>query len=127
MKRETTREKRPRGFTLIEVMVALVIVAVALAAGLRAASAVADNAQRLDDVILAQWCVENQFTVMRLTRVFPGSGESEFSCQQLGRNFRGRMLVRPAPANADFRQIFASVSSEAGVPLVTLVTVAYRR
>ncbi len=119
--------KRARGFTLIEVMVALTIVAVALAAGLRAASAVADNAQRLDDVILAQWCVENQFTVMRLTSAFPGTGESEFGCEQMGRSFRGHMLVRPAPANADFRQIFATVSSDAGVPLVTLVTVAYRR
>ncbi|MBL8361119.1 MAG: type II secretion system protein GspI [Rubrivivax sp.] len=108
-------------------MVALAIVAVALAAGLRATSAVADNAQRLDDVILAQWCAENRYTEMRLLRALPGTGESTFECEQLGRTFRGRMEVVPVPANADVRQIFTTVSSDSGVPLARLVTAMYRR
>src|SRR5262245_29496136 len=108
-------------------MVALAIVAVALAAGLRAASAVADNAQRLDDVILAQWCAENHYTVLRLTRNFPGTGESTFDCEQLGRIFHGRMEVVPVPGNSDVRQLFTTMSSDAGVPLVRLITVVYRR
>lgn len=116
-----------RGFTLIEVMVALAIVAVALAAGLRAAGALGDNAQRLSDVIAAQWCAENQFTVMRVTKAFPGTGDSDFSCEQLGRTYRGRLEVRPAGFNPDFRQVHATVSDENGVPLLSLTTLAYRR
>jgi general secretion pathway protein I len=116
-----------RGFTLIEVMVALAIVAVALGAGLRAAGALTDNAQRLADVTAAQWCADNELTVMRLSRRFPDIGESEFSCEQLGRSYRGRLLVRPAGFNPDFRQVHATISSDSGAFLLTLTTLASRR
>jgi general secretion pathway protein I len=50
------------GFTLLEVLVAIAVAAVALAAGLRAASALSGNAQRLADVVAAQWCADNHLT-----------------------------------------------------------------
>lgn len=114
------------GFTLIEVMVALAIVAVALSAGLRATQALADNAQRLQDVTAAQWCADNQLTELRLMRTFPGTGQAEFRCEQLGREYLGRLVVRPAGFNPDFRQLQATVYTADGVPLVTLTTLAYR-
>jgi general secretion pathway protein I len=114
-----------RGFTLIEVLVALAIVAVALAAGLRAAGAVTNNAQRVGEITAAQWCAENQLAELRLTRQFPGVGDGSFSCEQLGRSFSGTLRVRPTP-NPNFRRVDAVVNDADGHVLLTLSTVVSR-
>lgn len=114
-----------RGFTLIEVLVALAIVAVALGTGIKAAGALTSNAQRLADVSAAQWCADNQLANLKLARQFPGIGDSEFSCEQLGRSFKGLLEVRPTP-NPNFRRVDAKIADAAGQPLLTLSTVLPR-
>jgi general secretion pathway protein I len=117
--------KQARGFTLIEVLVAVAIVAVTLAAGLRAAGSVTDNAQRLADVTAAQWCADNHLAELRLTKAFPGVGDTEFGCEQLGRRFKGTLRARPT-LNPNFRRVDAVVGDEAGRPILTLSTVVRR-
>lgn len=117
--------RRASGFTLIEVLVALAIVAITLAAGLRAAGVLTDNAQRLADVSTAQWCADNQLTGLRLTRQLPGVGDADFSCEQLGRTFAGQVQTRPTP-NPNFRRVDAIVFDGGGHVLVTLTTVLGR-
>jgi general secretion pathway protein I len=117
--------RAPRGFTLLEVLVALAVAAIALAAGLRAAGVLTDNAARLSDVIAAQWCADNQLTEQRLQHGFPGVGDTDFGCQQLGRSYRGKLVTRPTP-NPGFRRVDAVVSDESGHVLVTLSTVLAR-
>ena len=114
-----------RGFTLIEVLVALAIVAVALGAGIKAAGALTNNAQRLADVSAAQWCADNQLANLKLARQFPGIGDSDFGCEQLGRNFQGQLRVRPTP-NPNFRRVDVSMADEDAQPLLTLSTVLPR-
>ena len=116
---------RSAGFTLIEVLVALSIIAVTLAAGMRAASAVTDNAQRLSDVMAAQWCADNQLTALRLARQFPGVGDATFECEQLGRNYKGAIITRPTP-NPNFRRVEAIIADENGRNLLTVSTVLGR-
>ena len=118
--------KPARGFTLIEVLVALVIVAIALGAGIKAAGALGNNAERLAQVSAAQWCAENLLTEMRLTlqsqKQLPDIGESPFSCEQLGRGYTGKLKVSPTP-NPNFRRIDAAVADDRGTPLLSLSTI----
>ncbi len=114
--------QRSAGFTLIEVMVALAIVAIALAAGSRAASSVVDTSQRLSDVVLAQWCADNQLTEMRLIDQLPAVGKTPFGCTQMGREFKGSINVQPTP-NPSFRRVDAVVSDTGGRQLLSISTV----
>src|SRR5574343_166836 len=63
-------QAKARGFTLIEVLVALSIVAVALLAGLQATGALSNNAQRQTLTMLGQICAENKLIRLRLQRQF---------------------------------------------------------
>ncbi len=117
--------KGARGFTLIEVLVALAIVALTLGAGLRAAGALGDNTQRLADITAAQWCADNQLSALRLTRAFPGVGDADFSCQQGGRTYPGVLRTRPTP-NPNFRRVDAVIRDAQGHTLWTLSTVVGR-
>ena len=110
------------GFTLIEVMVALAIVAIALAAGSRAASSVVGTSQRLSDVVLAQWCADNELTELRLQGQFPPVGKTTFKCEQLGRPFKGTLKVQATP-NPGFRRVDAIVANDDGREMLTISTV----
>ena len=116
---------RRRGFTLVEVLVAVAIVAISLGAGLKAAGALIDNTERLGDVIAAQWCADNALAALRLAHQFPGVGDIESSCDQLGRNYTVTLVVRPS-FNPNFRIVEARVADAEGVPLVAVSTVASR-
>lgn len=107
------------GFTLIEVLVALAIVAVTLGAGIKAAGALLNNAQRLAEISEAQWCADNQLTALKLAKVFPDVGDISFSCDQLGHAYSGTLHVAPTP-NPNFRRVDAQMSNADGKPLLTL-------
>jgi general secretion pathway protein I len=103
--------KAPGGFTLIEVLVALGIVAIALLAGIRASSALADNAIRQTDVFLAQLCAENEQIKIRLSRQLPGVGNSNSECIQADYRFDMAVSTQVTP-NPNFRKVSVSIAKE---------------
>ena len=115
---------KPRGFTLIEILVALAIVAIALAAGLQATTALTNNATRQSSVLLAHICAENELVKARLSKQMPDIGEASVNCVQAGRNFAVTVSVLPTP-NPSFRRVDAQVFDEAA-PVLRLSTVVGR-
>jgi general secretion pathway protein I len=101
--------KKHLGFTLIEVLVALSIVAIAIFAGTQATSALARSSQRQTDLLLGQICADNALYAIRLARQMPGVGESSGECSQAGRVFKVQLQVRPTP-NPSFLRVQANVS-----------------
>jgi general secretion pathway protein I len=116
--------KRARGFTLIEVLVALAIVAIALVAGLQASAALVANAQRQSDVLLGHICAENVLVAIKLGKQLPSVGENDQACQEGGQDFNVHLKVSPTP-NPNFRRVDAQVFTD-NAPVLRLSTVMGR-
>ena len=71
-----TVRRRNTGFTLIEVMVALVIVSLALAGVAASMGQMIDTANTMRDRTFASWIAQNKIAEMRLAGVIPEVGES---------------------------------------------------
>ena len=84
MKADATASRAPRGagFTLLEVLVALVIVGTALGASLRAVGSLTQNSSGLRVSMMATWSAENRLAQVRLAREYPALGKRVFECPQ---------------------------------------------
>ncbi|WP_373888209.1 type II secretion system minor pseudopilin GspI [Massilia sp. Root351] len=74
--------RRARGFTLLEVLVALVIVGTALGASLRAVGSLTQNSDGLRAAMMATWSAENRLVHLSLNKQFPSVGKTSFDCPQ---------------------------------------------
>ncbi|AVP58766.1 type II secretion system minor pseudopilin GspI [Pulveribacter suum] len=118
------RRRSAYGFTLVEVLVALAIVAIALMAGLQATSALTRSAARQTDVVLAHLCAENELVRVRLARQLPSIGDASGTCEQAGRQYGVAVITSPTP-NPQFRRVDAQVTEER-YPVLRLSTIVGR-
>ncbi len=109
-RRGALRGRGACGFTLLEVLVALTIIAVALTAALRGAMALTGNAQDIDRKLYAVITAENQQLELRFGRTQVGLGDSRFDCEQGGINFLCSQSVTPTP-NPFFKRVEIHVAT----------------
>lgn len=104
----TSCHRRKAGFTLLEVLVALVIVGTALGASLRAVGSLTQNSNGLRAAMMATWSAENRLTQIRLGHEWPGIGNRSFDCSQGELQLRCEEHVMGTP-NPYFRRVEVSV------------------
>ncbi|WP_051235352.1 type II secretion system minor pseudopilin GspI [Marinimicrobium agarilyticum] len=116
------KAKRQRGFTLVEVMVALIIVAVALPAFLTLVMTQLDGTASIRDKTMAYWVAENELTRLRLLKKYGTDyrlpDEQQGTVTQAGLEWRwqlenGPMKLGEFGEMPEFRQIEISVSPAA--------------
>ena len=98
------RLARRRGFTLLEVLVALVIIGVALAAAMRGALSLTAAAEDTRYTMLATSVAENQLIELRLARGSLEVGQTAAPCRQADVEFECLQTVKPTP-NPFFRRV----------------------
>ena len=114
---------RLRGFTLMEVLVALLIVSLGMLAVIEAVGQAASNSSYLRDKTMAHWVAMNRLTELRLQKQPPAFGESSGEVDMAGQRWRwhtkvsetavttiSRIDVNVAPADADDEASMANVS-----------------
>lgn len=82
------RRRLLRGFTLIEVLVALVIVGVGMGALLATLTSAADSSIYLRDKAFAEWIALNRISELRLAAKAPATGKSTGELDFAGRHWR---------------------------------------
>jgi general secretion pathway protein I len=92
------------GFTLIEVLVALGIIAIALMAALRAANQGTSSMGELRSRLFAGWVAENVLTEQRVRRVWPPLGSFHGTARQGNKDFIWREEVVET-SNPAFRRV----------------------
>jgi general secretion pathway protein I len=94
----------PRGFTLLEVLVALVIIGVALAAAMRGAMSLTGTAEETRLKLLATLTAENRLLELRLARQRLDLGQNTADCEQGGVAFSCEEIIKSTP-NPFFRRV----------------------
>jgi general secretion pathway protein I len=106
---------KARGFTLIEVLVALAIVAIGMAALMSALTSSASSTVYLRDKTQAEWVALNQIEAMRLALQRPTKGETDGDTEMAGRKWKWHQEVMETEVKGIMRiDVSAKPSEVAG-------------
>jgi general secretion pathway protein I len=111
------------GFTLLEVMVALAILAIVMGALIKVTDSYAYNAGYLQQKTLAQWIAENKAVEYQLLEEFPAVGNKEGQTEMAKVEWQWRVKVSNTE-DRRLRRLDISVALKDGdldTPITTLV------
>lgn len=121
--KDTIARKKTRqfGFTLMEVLVALAIIAIVLGALVQAAGSSASNSGRIRDRTIAQWVASNQLAELQLSGTFPDTGTKSGESEMLSQIWYWKTRVQEVE-DEDLRRVDIEIrkTEDANNPIVTV-------
>lgn len=112
--------KHQRAFTLLEVLIALAMLAIALTASHRGISLAARQASEMGERHLAQWVAQNRLAERRMLPGFPDPGSSGGDVEQGGYKFHWQEDIKTTD-NPTFRRVDIKVTNSSGTRMASLV------
>jgi len=118
-----TRNPKDCGFTLIEVVVALAIVAIGMLAVFKTIGDTVNNVDELRDRSLAEWIADNRITEVRVSGEMPSVEETAGEVDYAGRKWHWVTKVSQTQVKG-LRRIDVSVRRDTDPDGSTIVTLA---
>lgn len=106
-----TRAQSEGGFTLLEVLVALAVIAIPLLAIMGNITANVSNAAYLRDRTLAHWVAMNEVAQQQLDKQWPDPGEQKDESLMAGKTWYVKIKVRTTP-DEDVRRLDVEVRKD---------------
>lgn len=100
-----------RGFTLLEVLVALAIFALVAASVLTASARSVGTAARLEDKTLAMWVADNRLAELQLAETPPADGRDQGQVEFAGRRWQWQSEIQ-ATSEPAMRRVSLWVAAE---------------
>ena len=103
--------RRAAGFTLLEVLVALAVLAIAMAAVIKVSASNTSNAAYLKEKTIAHWVAVNKANELRLADNWPSVGNKNGSVVMARQEWRWQVKVSNTP-DKDIRRLDIEVQHE---------------
>lgn len=103
--------KSSRGFTLIEILAAVAVLAIALAAILSGMARYADNASYIRQKTIALWVAHNRLSEIKTAAGWPDTGTTDGTIDMAGQTWKWTSNVQTTP-DAYLRRIDITVQRE---------------
>jgi general secretion pathway protein I len=97
MKHATRSHSHQPGFSLLEVMIALAVLAISLSALIDSAGSAAANTAHLQDKTFAHWVAMNQMAELRLSKQWPKTGTTKGEAEMVGQKWIWETTTQKTP------------------------------